>query len=136
MSQQEFDQMDEQVMGLVNEAATPEAAARAEEIAKNLGQTEDHARHRESDQKDYKSAIFTIQQEKFDALWEKAARWRRRRAVITVVLCVAIVAVLLTVMAEPELLIWLVNAGVVSCAITAGITVDRQIRSRENDDEI
>lgn len=131
MSQQEFEQNDQEVLDLVNDHAHPEAEASAEEIKKDLG---------------YCSAVENEPTPEEKQLAEEHRRWkeeaaremkrvksRKRREVfgvsVRVAICVAVACVLVAAMFAPELLIWIVNAGVLCCGIVAAIMIDRWRRT-------
>ena len=130
MSQQEFEQNDQEVLDLVNDHAHPEAEAFAEEIKKDLG---------------YCSAVENEPTPEEKQLAEEHRRWqeeaaremkrvksRKRREVfgvsVRVAICVAVACVLVAAMFVPELQIWIVNAGVLFCGIVAAVMIDRWYR--------
>ena len=98
MSTQEFDQQDKQVIDVVNSHAAPETVKKEEEIASRA------------------------------CLQKYESRRIKRyiaRKVAAVLACAAVAVALVAVMLQPDLLIWLVIIGLLSCAVVAGITIDR-----------
>lgn len=125
MSAQEFDQMDEELMGMVNDHAAPAAVADAEEIVERMTEekpADDTAALQEDE------AGYHISKKQFDELEAKMEKTLRHKTIAAVIICVVMMVVLLMVMAKPSLLIWLVNIGVVICSVITGIAVDRWCR--------
>lgn len=119
MSEQEFEQMDEQVINMVNAHSTLEDAANAERITKPAPKIIE------------KDPEKTVQRE-IRNMWVREATSRRKRetrmAVLGLFLCLIVAAALLVVLVKPEWLVWLVNVGVAACCTIAGIILDRRIR--------
>ena len=145
MSIQEMEKMDEELMGLVNSHAAPDAVAAAEEIVeretapkavehKELpGEWCVHENYCGPDQAvavKKEGGRYTISEEKFKELEKEMEVVTRRRTLAAVVLCAVVFLVLLMVLAKPDLLIWLVNIGVVCCSVVAGIALDRWWRRK------
>ena len=143
MSAQEFDQMDEELMDMVNDHAAPEAVATADEIVereaapkavehtKIPGEWRTHENYCEPDQNvalKKKGGRYTITEEKFKELEEKLEKVTRRRTIAAVVVCALTAVALLMVLFQPSLRIWLVNAGMVCCSVVTGIAMDRWCR--------
>ena len=117
MSMEEFNQMDNQVMDVVNDHATPEAMKAAESIA--AGQT---------NPRDPEEEIAVAMAR---ARVREAQRRRKREnilAVLYLLCCIIVAGALLLVLVKPQWLIWVVNIGLAVCCTIAGIVVDRQIR--------
>ena len=125
MSAQEFDQMDEELMGMVNDHAAPAAVADAEEIVERMTE-EKTADYTDIVQED--EAGYHISKKQFDELEAKMEKTLRYKTVAAVVVCAIMAVVLLLVLAKPSLLIWLVNIGVAICCVIAGIAIDRRCR--------
>ena len=70
-----------------------------------------------------------ITKEKFQELAEEVEAKQKRNTAIVVAICALVALSMLAVLAKPDLLVWLVNLGVVSCAVVAGIALDRRWRS-------
>ena len=117
MSAQEMEAMDNEVMGMVNDHAAPEAVKRAEEISKDTAAKE--SKMGETDDK------YWITKKQFAEIAAEAEAEKRRKTMTAVVICALVAISLLAVMAKPDLLIWLVNVGVVCCSVIAGIALDR-----------
>ena len=130
MSTNEMEAMDNEVMGVVNGHAAPEAAAAAEDIAERVTapKEETDACQDQSDPIKFDGYSYRMKKETFDKLQEDVNTHIRRKTLTTVILCALLAAALLVVLAVPKLLIWLVNIGVASCAVIAGIAIDRRRR--------
>ena len=132
MSQQELEQTDQEVIDLVNGAAAEDAVENAEKIQEWFEEPRGEAAHR-PDLKGSKDDTGD------DYAAEKAAEdyWRKRRrqytvsTVVCVVVCSLIAAMLLMVLFDPSSVVQIVNIGVLSCGIVAGIKIDRWIRLRK-----
>lgn len=110
MSQQEFEQNDQEVMDLVNKAAAPEAKAMAEEIAQEV----EREAHPDVDDSE-----------------ERYRKWCRKRAAghcAVVAACILVAAAMVVVLAMPELLVWVANAFILSCGIVAALQIERIVR--------
>lgn len=101
MSQQEFEQADDQVLSMVNDHAHPDAKKAAEKIC--CANPAENAR---------------------------AAEQRRRIlwTVLQVLCCVLVAALFVAALLDPSFVMVLVNAGVLVCGMVAAILVDRSIR--------
>ena len=119
MSQQELEKTDQEVINMVNSAAAPDALRKAERVAENI-----HSRN--SAEKDADEAHRKEQE-------EIRAYVRKRRLVVGAKLlaCVAIALLLVSALFWPELLAFVVNAGVLACGCVAAVTIDRWLRSPE-----
>ena len=73
----------------------------------------------------YKEGEYWISEEMFAELEAEVEVQKRRKTLTAVVICALVAISLLAVMAKPDLLIWLVNVGVVCCSVVAGIALDR-----------
>lgn len=125
MSAQEFDQMDEELMDMVNDHAAPAAVADAEEIVERMTEekpVDDTAALQEDE------AGYHISKKQFDELEAKVEKTLRHKTIAAVIICVVMMVVLLMVLAKPSLLIWLVNIGVAICCVITGIAIDRWCR--------
>ena len=118
MSSKEMEAMDNEVMSVVNGHAAPEAVAAAEEIV------ERETAPRQDAPEEYQT-YYKIDKKAMDEINADVETICRRKTLTIVVLCVLLAAALMVVMLKPSLLIWLVNIGVLSCAVTAGIVLDR-----------
>lgn len=131
MSQQEFEQNDQEVLDLVNDHAHPEAEASAEEIKKDLGYCGAVGHEPTPEEKLLAEEHRRWQEEAAREM--KRVKSRKRREVfgvsVRVAICVAVACVLVAAMFAPELLIWIVNAGVLCCGIVAAIMIDRWRRT-------
>ena len=131
MSAQEFDQLDEELMGLVNGHATPAAVEAAEEIVEQVTTSEQSLKAEQKEPTKFLGETeegYHISKKQFDELEAKMEKTLRHKTIAAVVVCVMMAMVLLMVMAKPSLLIWLVNIGVVICSVITGIAVDRWCR--------
>lgn len=111
-----FEQEDQQVINMVNANSSPEAAANAGDIVKGPAGWEDPEQ--------------MIAHEVAKIRAERATKKRKKQerlSVIGIILCVIVAAALLVVLANPQLLVWLVNIGVAACCTIAGIIIDRRI---------
>lgn len=131
MSQQELERGDQEVMGVVNSHSHPEAAAAAEKIEKRLdpalcGETEQGC--------ECGAGCDGMTQEEFDreyAQFKKAQRKKDRTQVAAcVMMCAIVAALLLVAFYVPDLLIWVVNLGVLSCGMVAAVQLDRFVKHR------
>lgn len=118
MSQQEFEQNDQEVMNLVNGAASPEAKAVAEKIAKKVGESTPSEKDADSREAD----LFAE---------ELHRKWRRRQLICGGI-CVAafiLAAVMLVIVLEnPAILSWFVYAAILICGIVAGFHIEKLLR--------
>lgn len=118
MSQQEFEQNDQEVMNLVNGAASPEAKAVAEEIAQQVGESTPSQKDADSKEAD----LFAE---------ELHRKWRRNKIIggyAIVAACILIAAAIVIVMARPELLVWFANGSILCCGIVAALQIERIVR--------
>lgn len=115
MSQQELEQTDQEVMGMVNPHATPEAAAAADEIENRWKQ--DQRAQKKTEEEDAEAAL------------EKFTQHRRKREKMQTVLCVAVCALILVLfmvcLYVPEFVVWFANMGISCCITVAVLRVDR-----------
>lgn len=131
MSQKELDQTDQEVMDMVNGAAAEDAVENAEKIQEWFEEPRGEAAHRP----DLKGSKDDTEGGCAD---EKGAQdnWRKRRrqhtvsTVVCVVVCSLIAAMLLMALFDPSSVVQIVNIGILSCGIVAGIRVDRWIQMR------
>lgn len=59
------------------------------------------------------------------------AACKQRRILLTVIQvlsCILVAALLVTALMDPELVVHLVNVGVLACGIVAAVAIDRQLR--------
>lgn len=116
MSQQELEQGDQEVMGIVNEHAHPDTTAAAENITEQLLRPEEPERKCNDDTCKCGPNPDWIRKKKL-------------RAGISTGVCVAIcllVAVLLVAAKFfPDIVCWVVNVGVLCCGIVAAVKLDR-----------
>lgn len=149
MSIKEMEAMDEQVMSVVNGHAAPEAVANADEIAEREAArqmseempngpgpaeqvTAPQAKPNAAPEKERTDkAVYQLREKEFAKLVAEVEAEKRRKTLTVVILCAALAAALLAVLIEPSLLIWLVNIGVASCAVVAGIAIDRWLCHRK-----
>ena len=124
MSMEEFEQMDNEVMGLVNDHAAPEAVTRAEQICEDTAIKP--AKLTETEGVDDANIKYSINQKQYEELEAVVETERRRKTMAAVIVCALIAVALLTVLARPALLIWLVNIGIVCCSVVAGVALDRR----------
>lgn len=129
MSTKEMERMDDEVMGVVNNHATPKAKADAEALA-----AQETARQQQA-QPEPDVTIFApkkqLTPEQIAAFRQACAETdARRKTLAVVILSVLLAAVLLVVMVKPSLLIWLVNIGVAGCCVAIGIALDRCFHRR------
>lgn len=126
MSQQELEQGDQEVMGVVNGHSHPGAAAEAEKIEQRFstqktGKTPDDPQHEErcvcGPSPEWKRDMEEA---------EKRCRVQIKRQVIAcTVICVLVAAALVAAYYIPDILVWIVNLGVLSCGIVAAVKLDR-----------
>ena len=127
MSQQEFEQTDQEVISLVNGHSHPDAAAAAEEIADAAWEPAKEEDTCDCDVPDV-DARYREEQEMCEKLYRKRKRAEVRQAVLFVIACLGIAAALLAAWYVPKLLIWVVNVGVLACGIAAAVKIDKYIR--------
>lgn len=134
MSQQELEQADQEVINLVNKSTSPEATQSAEKIAEEHFAEEkpEGSFPEEAEEETVPGAIdakwIPANRSIIDKIARDAKKRFRNRMINCVVLCVLIAAALVAAWAVPKLVIWVVNIGVLSCGITAGIAIDRFVR--------
>lgn len=122
MSQQELEHGDQEVMGIVNEHAHPDAAAAAENI-------KSQQRKKGTFGNVEKVRIAQWQQEEREAMRCRQMLW----TVIQVLSCILVAALFVVALMEPGFVVHLVNVGVLACGIVAAVLIDRKVRNREGD---
>lgn len=125
MSAKEMEQMDEEVMAVVNSHATPESMTNADAIVKQET-AQQPVENPLPDLLEETQSDYRISKQKFAELEARAEVAARRKTLTVLVLCALLAVALLVVLAKPSLLIWLVNIGVATCAVIAGIAIDRR----------
>lgn len=131
MSTQEFDQMDEELMGMVNDHAAPAAVADAEEIVERVTAPKTESAAEKLEPNDYLQDTgdgYRISKDQFNKLEREVEAKARNKTLLAVILSLVIAAALILVLAVPALRFWLVALGVISCAVVAGIAIDRWCR--------
>lgn len=125
MSAQEFEKQDDELMGMVNGHAAPEAIADAEEIMERAT-----APAPVTDQTDLQETedSYHISKKRFAEMEAEVKKSLRMKTIAAVIVCALMAVSLLMVLAKPALLIWLVNIGIATCAVITGIAVDRWCR--------
>ena len=128
MSQQELEQGDLEVMGMVNGHSHPDAAATAEGIAESVWKPVQYADDRTCDcetsaETQYEEACREVRR-----MQRKRERMERLQVALFVVACVLIAAALVAAWYVPILLIWVVNVGVLACGIAGAVKIDKYIR--------
>lgn len=130
MSQQELEQGDQEVMGVVNGHSHPDAAAVAEKIGKRFSEP-DPALCGDTEQG---CECCGMSQEEFKQEYEYWKQTQRKKDMTKVTVCVVICAIvallLVTAFYLPDLLIWVVNLGVLSCGMVAAVSLDRFFQRR------
>lgn len=120
MSQQELEQTDQEVMGMVNPHATPEAAAAADEIENRWKQDQNKGNAR---------GTCEFEEEDAETVLQKITQHRRKREKMQTVLCVAVCALILILfmvsLYVPKFVVWLANMGISCCITVAVLRVDR-----------
>lgn len=121
MSQQELEQGDREVMGMVNGHSHPEASAAAEEIERAV---------RPPMEEDFKESEeeWREQCRAGEALYRKRKRMEILRVVLFEVACLLTAAALVAAWYVPSLQIWVVNVGVLACGIAGAVKIDKYIR--------
>lgn len=112
MSQQELERSDEEVMNMVNGAASPQATYAAEVIAEEF----ENAKREEERPKEE------------GMLYRRAKRRDASCVGAAVAACIVVAALCVLALKYSGLVIWLVNAAVLSCGIVAAVKIDRWIR--------
>ena len=128
MSQQELEQGDLEVMGMVNGHSHPDAAAAAQEIADAAWEPAQDSNDRTCDYDAEAEAKYREACREVERMNRKRKRMEAMRAVLFVVACVCIAAALVAAWYMPKLLIWVVNVGVLACGITAAMKIEKHIR--------
>ena len=118
MSQQEFDQADQQVIGIVEGHAHPDAKKKAAEICKGEQKTMEIATSPAAPRNDSTANA-------------KAAELRREilLTAIQVLSCILVAALFVAALMDASFVTFLVNIGVLVCGMVAAILVDRAIRT-------
>ena len=123
MSQQELEQGDQEVMGIVNDHAHPDTAAAAEKITEQLLRPEEP------------------EPKCCDGTGKCGPNpdWLRKQklragisAGVCVVICLLVAVLLVAASFFPNIVIWVVNAGVLCCGIVAAVKIDRAVRPWRN----
>ncbi len=125
MSQQELEQGDQEVIGMVNGHSHPDAVAAAEEIAESVTAP---VQDRHDD-----ACVYDAEDEKeqcglAERLYRKRKQMEILRAVLFVAACLCIATALVAVLYVPKLLVWVVNIGVLACGIAGAVKIDKYIR--------
>lgn len=129
MSQQEFDQADQQVIGIVESHAHPDAKKAAAKICK--GERQEGAGPREIATSPV--APRNDSMECNGASGDARAAELRRRILLTAIQvlgCVLVAALFVAALIDPSIVVFLANVGVLVCGMVAAILVDRSIRIR------
>ena len=113
MSQQELERSDQEVMDMVNSGASPQATQTAEDIAAELKALD-------------RDAAEMVKEEK--AQRQTYKRREGRCVAFVVAACIVVAVLCVLALKHPGLVIWLVNAAVLSCGIVAAVKIDRWIR--------
>lgn len=119
MSQQELEQGDQEVMGVVNGHSHPDAEAAAEEIADAVCQPVAD----ETDSEDRCETHCTGEK-----LYRKHKRIQTITTVLFVAACIVIAAALVAAWYVPGMTIWVINFGVLICGIAAAVKIDKYVR--------
>ena len=114
MSQQELERGDQEVMGIVNEHAHPDAAAAAMKI------------ERKQKEKSEKAMDAEWQAECGQTVQNRRILW----TIVQVLSCVLVAALFVAALLDPAFVVHLVNVGVLACGITAALIVDRWLRGQ------
>lgn len=124
MSQQDFERTDQEVMDLVNGAASPEAKERAEAIEKELNKPRE-AKSCDSYDEVAAECVSRVVVEEMHRKWK----------LNTIIACslqasACIVAALALVIAlkKPECMVYIVNVIVLGCGIVAALRVEKIIK--------
>ncbi len=127
MSQQEFEQNDQEVMNLVNSAASPQAKQSAEKIEKELGCHIDPGEGKEVSAG--RDPISDHQAEMaVKAMHEK---WRRQKLIcggICVTAFIIAAVMLVIVLENPVFLEWFVYGALLICGIVVGFQIEKMLR--------
>ena len=122
MSQQELEQGDQEVMGIVNEHAHPDTAAAAEDITEQLLRPVAPKRTCRDDNKCEPNPD-----------WLRKQKLRERISTgVCVAACILVAVLLVAASFFPNIVIWVVNAGVLCCGIVAAVKIDRAVRRWRN----
>lgn len=119
MSQQELEQGDQEVMGVVNGHSHPEAEAAAEKIAETVCQPV---------VEDPDPEECCGECSRAEKLYRKHKQQEKVFTVFFVAVCLLIAAALVAAWYLPGLLIWVINFGVLICGIAAAVKIDKYIR--------
>lgn len=123
MSQQELEQGDQEVMGIVNDHAHPDATVVAEEIAEQMLQPEDPERIHCDD----------TCQCGANPDWNQNQKTREGISTgVCVAACLLVAVLLVAAKLFPAIVSWVVNAGVLCCGIVAAVKIDRAVRRWRN----
>lgn len=127
MSQQEFEQNDQEVMSLVNKAASKESMDMAAAIEKTINPPAEPVEDRDAGH----SAASEEDIEAEQALQDMRKRWRRYTMLCSALIavgCIVAAVLLVLVMLNPSMLGWVANAGILSLGIIAAMQIERIIR--------
>ena len=123
MSQQELEQTDQEVMDLVNSAASKDAKRYAEQLAEDLREPTPEEIAAEEAEKRCREEM-EKEQERMKAFVRK----QKRLKILGVAACVLIATLLVTALLVPDFVICVVNLGVLICGMVAAIIIDRYQR--------
>ena len=132
MSQKELEQTDQEVMEMVNDHAHPDATEAAQVIQHVVGSYAAGRKVKEPTPEELEKAAA-------ERAWlEQVAEEKRKvkkvkiqeavRALVLVAVCVLVAVLLVAAHFAPDVVIWIVNGGVLCCGIVAALIVDRWIR--------
>ena len=112
MSQQEFEQADNEVIEMVENHAHPEAVAAAEEILKGETRCTDNAEG------------CCCRNQITEAELRRQILW----TAIQVLACVLVAALFVAALLDSAFVVFLANLGVLICGMRAAVLVDRAVR--------
>lgn len=123
MSQQEFDQADEQVIGMVESHAHPDAKKAAQKICKGEQKTTESTTSPAAPRNDKVQCGISGDTE--------AAELRRGILLTTiqVLSCILVAALFVAALMDSSIVTFLANAGVLVCGMVAAVKIDRAIRA-------
>ena len=125
MSQQDLERGDQEVMGIVNDHAHPDTAAAAEEITEQLLRPEEPEANSKSNCDNDEDRLIQT--------WERKRKFRETiRTGICVAVCLLVAVLLVVANFIPNILIWIVNGGVLCCGVVAAVKLDRLISHRRS----
>jgi len=134
MTEKDMEKMDREVMEMVNsrnEQAEQETCSSCPPAENPTGESNaaQHVEEPENEgletQLQEKDGMYCISKKALDALEVKARKHRKAKSVGSIAACVVIIGTLYVAFSRPDLLNYIVSAGVVGCSVMIGVCLER-----------